>query len=151
MQSVSERTSRMTDLSRADFDRLLRSGKVFEQYAQMKHELEEIKSRVDHTQHGAPLATAGSNVLVPTCAKCGDTGYVHDWDGMEDNCACGALQRIAAGSNTQVPPTDRRSLSRRLGVMADVLVHTSRRPTQAFKDEIVLLLREAERWILEQR
>lgn len=28
------------------------------------------------------------------CEKCGDTGYVHDGDGMEDNCDCGALDRI---------------------------------------------------------
>lgn len=29
------------------------------------------------------------------CDKCWDTGYVHDADGMEDNCSCGALARAA--------------------------------------------------------
>lgn len=76
-------------------------------------------------------------------------GYA-DVAAMADLVAAGGLPE-AQGAKALEPAADRRSLSKRLGVMADVLVHSSRRPTQARKDEIVLLLREAERWILEGR
>lgn len=47
--------------------------------------------------------------------------------------------------------SDSRALARRLGVAADVLAHSPRAVSQRRKDDIVTLLRDAERRILEGR
>jgi hypothetical protein len=47
--------------TRAEFQRLLASGELFERYAQMTKELE---SRVDDTQYAKPLATASTNEAI---------------------------------------------------------------------------------------
>jgi hypothetical protein len=47
--------------TRAEFQRLLASGELFERYAQMVKELE---ARVVDTQYAAPLATASTNEAI---------------------------------------------------------------------------------------
>lgn len=60
------------------------------------------------------------------------------------------------GSTAARNEADRRPLAKRLGCMADAVVHAKTGPRHRFftrecADEIALLLREAERWILEGR